>query len=134
MCITYNFTIYICLSSVFLDYSSATNTVSIYAIYCFNMQALQAEIILGKSGKFIPYIFMEFNFLRLPDNENKFLNFMNWVELFFQGGYRPADPGNYRFKTCCIIVSKILLTIRKSTLFTNVINLYHFNICITLKR
>jgi len=59
----------------------------------YECKALQAEILLGKSGKFIPYIFMEFNFLRLAENENNCPDFKEWVELFFQGGYSPADPG-----------------------------------------
>ena len=65
---------------------------------CLNMnvcfiQALQSKILLSLSGKFIPYIFMEFGFIKLPENETNCPEYKEWVELFFLGGYMPANPG-----------------------------------------
>jgi len=58
----------------------------------YECKALQSEILLSLSGKFIPYIFMEFGFIKLPENENNCPEYKEWVELFFLGGYMPANP------------------------------------------
>eukprot|EP00092_Neocalanus_flemingeri_P053877 GFUD01063402.1.p2 GENE.GFUD01063402.1~~GFUD01063402.1.p2 ORF type:complete len:118 (-),score=45.21 GFUD01063402.1:20-373(-) len=58
----------------------------------YECKALQPDILLGTSGKFIPYIFMEWG--QLPQNTANCPEYKEWVELFFQGGYKPADPAN----------------------------------------
>ena len=58
----------------------------------YECKALQPSILLNKLGKFIPYIFMEF--IHLPRNTlGKCPQFSEWVQLFYDGGYHPADPG-----------------------------------------
>ena len=56
-----------------------------------SVQALQPEIILNKVGKFLPYIFMEWG--QLPNNKQTCGNFTQWVQNFYQGGYKPVHPG-----------------------------------------
>ena len=54
-------------------------------------QALEEEIIRNKVGKLILYIFMEWG--QLPTNKVNCRQFPQWVEHFYQAGYRPLDSG-----------------------------------------
>ena len=56
-----------------------------------SVQALQPDILLGKSGKHIPYIFMEWE--HLPNNKKNCPQYRDWVQLFYAGGYHPVRPG-----------------------------------------
>ena len=54
------------------------------------IQALQEEVVLNRIGKFIPYIFLEWN--QLSKRPSTCRNFHSWVENFYLGGYVPLDP------------------------------------------
>ena len=53
------------------------------------LQALQSDILLGKSGKYIPYIFTEW--FQLPKNPITCPEYKQWLDLFYRGGYTPFD-------------------------------------------
>ena len=62
----------------------------------FECKALQPNILLNKLGKFIPYIFMEWK--HLPNNKRTCPHFSQWVQNFYEGGYIPFNPGEYKNK------------------------------------
>ena len=63
----------------------------------YECKALQPNIILNNIGKFIPYIFIEWGYLiqntgLVPGTSGTCLQFREWVQLFYEGGYFPVDP------------------------------------------
>ena len=57
----------------------------------YECKALQPEILMNKFGKFIPYIFMEWG--QLLKNNQAGLQFGEWVQHFYEGGFIPLNPG-----------------------------------------
>jgi len=55
----------------------------------YECKALQSDILLGKSGKYIPYIFTEW--FQLPKNHVTCPEYKQWLDLFYRGGYTPFD-------------------------------------------
>ena len=57
----------------------------------YECKALQPNIVFNELGKFIPYIFMEWG--QLPTNNKTCVNFDEWAQNFYDGGYLPVNPG-----------------------------------------
>ena len=53
------------------------------------LKALQPEILKNEKGKFIPFIFIEWIHLKNGPNCPQY---EDWVRIFFEGGYYPANP------------------------------------------
>ena len=56
------------------------------------MKALQPEVLKNELGKFIPFIFIEWIHLKNAPNCPQY---EDWVKIFFEGGYYPANPGSW---------------------------------------
>ena len=56
------------------------------------LKALQPEILKNELGKFIPFIFIEWIHLKNAPNCPQY---EDWVNIFFEGGYYPANPGSW---------------------------------------
>ena len=63
----------------------------------YECKALQPNVIINKIGKFIPFIFIEWGYLiqnqgLVPGTSGTCLQFREWVQLFYEGGYFPVNP------------------------------------------
>jgi len=56
----------------------------------YECKALQPEILLGKSGKYIPYIFLEWAHV-LYNSYGTCPEYEEWVQMFYKGGYKPFN-------------------------------------------
>jgi len=60
----------------------------------YECKALLPDILLGKTGKSIPLIFMEWG--NLSKDRVNCGNYYTFVDNFFSGGYKPYQPGNLK--------------------------------------
>eukprot|EP00092_Neocalanus_flemingeri_P007749 GFUD01008367.1.p1 GENE.GFUD01008367.1~~GFUD01008367.1.p1 ORF type:complete len:316 (-),score=69.27 GFUD01008367.1:90-1037(-) len=71
--------------------SIPTNTVIVKLdIEGYECKALQPDILLGNSGKYIPYIFLEW--ANVVNNIYKTCpEYPEWLQMFYKGGYKPFN-------------------------------------------